>query len=338
MGAVTGLLKQRLRASLPPRVYDKASLTWKGAAQGLPALWTVFRHGVPEMLLLHGPSIGDDLLCTAVLKELRKSGRRSVWMMSAHREIFWGSEDVERVVPINLYLADLVKRQGGRCFQMEYAPFDQASDRSTPPAMHIIAEMCAQVGVRGEISLRPYFKFRDSELVDSAWAKDCIVMQSSGLAASFPMLNKQWFPERFQAVADALRRTHRIVQIGSSADPPLQGVDDLRGRTTLRQSAAILANARLFVGSVGFPMHLSRAVDCPAVIVYGGREAPWQSGYVCNTNIYTSLECSPCWRWNTCDYGRRCMTDISASAVIDAVHARLDEHRDPLPVETVLLP
>jgi len=29
-------------------------------------------------------------------------------------------------------------------------------------------------------------------------------------------------------------------------------------------------------------MHLARAVDCRAVIVYGGRERPEISGYICN--------------------------------------------------------
>ena len=89
------------------------------------------------------------------------------------------------------------------------------------------------------------------------------------------------------------------------------------------------------VGTVGFLMHLARAVECPAVIVYGGREAPWQSGYVSNLNIYSAVPCAPCWRWNSCDFDRKCMTDISVSDVVCAIRQMVNSSRGPLPVQTM---
>ena len=53
--------------------------------------------------------------------------------------------------------------------------------------------------------------------------------------------------------------------------PPLKGALDLRGKTGLREAAAILSNSLVFIGQVGFLMHLARAVDCRSVIVYGGQ-------------------------------------------------------------------
>jgi hypothetical protein len=53
--------------------------------------------------------------------------------------------------------------------------------------------------------------------------------------------------------------------------------------------------------------------------VYGGRELPQQSGYSCNENLTQRPPCSPCWRWNRCEYDRVCMTEISSSVVIEAV-------------------
>jgi ADP-heptose:LPS heptosyltransferase len=70
------------------------------------------------------------------------------------------------------------------------------------------------------------------------------VIQSSGLDARHPMKNKQWPVERFQAVVDALAGEFDFVQIGSAADPPLKDVENLSGKTTIRQSASILHNAR----------------------------------------------------------------------------------------------
>ena len=94
------------------------------------------------------------------------------------------------------------------------------------------------------------------------------------MSARHPAQNKQWYPERFQAVVDALQKEAEFIQLGSDEDPPLANVTDLRGATTIRQSAAILYQARLHLGHEGFLMHLARAVECPSVIVFGGRVAP----------------------------------------------------------------
>ena len=149
------------------------------------------------------------------------------------------------------------------------------------------------------------------------------------------MLNKQWDHARFQDVVDTLSDKFKFVQLGAPTDPPLENVKDLRGVTTVRQSAAILHNARFYVGGVGFLMHLARAVDCPSVIVYGGREAPWQSGYVCNVNVYSALPCAPCWLRNTCDFDRKCMTKITVEQIVQAAWDVLSRPRNPLRVKTV---
>ena len=75
-------------------------------------------------------------------------------------------------------------------------------------------------------------------------------------------------------MANELRQEATILQIGHPDDPPLSGVTDLRGQTTTRELASILKNSLLHIGLVSFPMHLARAVDCRAVIVFGGREGP----------------------------------------------------------------
>jgi ADP-heptose:LPS heptosyltransferase len=151
------------------------------------------------------------------------------------------------------------------------------------------------------------------------------------------MLNKEWYPARFQSVVDAIKTKFDVIQIGSKADAPLNGVLDLRGKTTIREAAALLANSIIFVGLVGFLMHLARAVDCRSVIVYGGRERPWQSGYSANVNLTGDTPCSPCWRWNTCDFDHECMKLVSADAVIDAAFLQASRHGSPLECDTASL-
>ena len=71
------------------------------------------------------------------------------------------------------------------------------------------------------------------------------------------------------------------------------------------------------------------------MIIFGGRSAPYQLGYVCNSNLYSAVPCAPCWRSNTCDFDRRCMSDISVDDVVSAIRQMLQRPRNPLAVETV---
>jgi hypothetical protein len=299
---------------------------------------------LPKILLYFGVAPGDDLLCTAVLRELRKRGKDGLLMVSDHGTLFAGNDDPTYVRPLwARYYRDgstvAICQRFARIFfgqftRPEYAPLD-GEDRRKQPSRHIIAEMCARAGITGPVTIRPYLTLTDEEKSLAAWASGRIVIQSSGLAARHPMLNKQWHAERFQGVVDALVGGLSIIQLGSSEDPPLQHVNDLRGTTSIRETAAILSHARLYVGTVGFLMHLARAVECPSVIVFGGREAPWQSGYICNSNLYSAVPCAPCWRANTCEFDRRCMSGISVDDVVSATRQMLQRSRNPLAVETV---
>jgi ADP-heptose:LPS heptosyltransferase len=94
----------------------------------------------------------------------------------------------------------------------------------------------------------------------------------------------------------------------------------------------------LFIGLVGFLMHLARAVNTRSVIVYGGRELPSQSGYTCNENITHLLPCSPCWQWNRCAFEHACMTGIQSEAVLAAVRRQLARVGEPMVEDIARIP
>ena len=313
---------------------------------GTLAFWLSFvlkRRKFPKVIIYFGYALGDDLLCTAVLRELRRREMDRLLMISDHGELFMGNSDPMSVRPLwRRYSPDrsteaicrrFVRIWGGEFKRLEYAPV-AGFDRRIVPSRHIVAEMCARAGVTGSISIRPYFHLGASEKSAAEWASGRVVIQSSGLAARHAMLNKQWPEERYQEVVDALRDEINFVQLGAKQDTLLEGVQDLRGVTSIRETAAILHHARLYVGSVGFLMHLARAVECPSTIIFGGREAPWQSGYLCNLNLYSGVPCAPCWRTNTCDFGRKCLQQISVSDVVSAIREMLRRPRSPLAVES----
>jgi ADP-heptose:LPS heptosyltransferase len=84
-------------------------------------------------------------------------------------------------------------------------------------------------------------------------------------------------------------------------------------------------------------MHLARAVETRAVIIYGGRELPSQSGYVANLNLASDVPCAPCWRYDDCAGNKVCMDMITPAAVINAVEEVLNSPREELAVDKVEL-
>jgi ADP-heptose:LPS heptosyltransferase len=147
------------------------------------------------------------------------------------------------------------------------------------------------------------------------------------------MLNKEWSPERFQRVVNRLRPVWDLVQIGAPGDPLLAGVIDARG-TGLREAAAVLSRSQVFIGQEGFFMHLARAVECRAVIVFGGRVRPTDTGYSCNENLFSPVPCAPCWQNSRCEHGRRCLDLITVDAVEDAARRALARAEEPLVEDT----
>lgn len=308
-------------------------------------LWFVSRRlPSPKLLLFFGFAPGDDLLSTAVLRELRLRGRDRLLMVSNHMDLFVNNQDPTYVRSLWHRYSEydstvricrrFARLRHAEFKQPEYAPLS-GDDRRRVPPRHVVAEMCARAGIVGPVSVKPYLVLSEEEKAAASWARDRIVVQSSGLAARHPARNKEWFAERFQAVVDALSEDFDWVQVGSTLDPALRQTLDLRGSTSVREAAAILHHARIFVGLEGFLMHLARAVDCPSVIIFGGRTAPSQLGYICNFNIYSDVPCAPCWRTSDCDFNRKCMSDISVDDVISAIHEMLQRPRDPLAVETI---
>lgn len=214
---------------------------------------------------------------------------------------------------------------------LSYSTYDPAIDRDTALSEHLIASMCRRAGLRGTVRLRPHLNLSGSEQAEARRWNGWLAMQSGGLAAAVPMQNKQWRPDHFQELAtQLLAQGARIVQVGATSDARLEGTTDLRGRTDLRQTATVLAGARLLVGLSGFLMHLARAVETPSVIVYGGREPPELTGYSCNLNVDDRPACAPCWQRNRCDFGHTCMQAISVSQVLAAVQQALARPRGPL--------
>ncbi len=303
------------------------------------AMWTagaIARYGWPGDIYYYEGGIGDEVTMSAVFRELAKRGHPPATMLTPYPELYANNPDVGKLLPADPRLLELHRRMRRRVtFPIHVYEHVHETDTLVVPPYPLIARMCRQVGLTGEIDLRPYLFLTDEEKAEGRVAKRQVAIVSSGLTARFSMRNKQWYPERYQAVVDALKDRFDFVQVGDTRDPGLDGVLDLRGKTTLRQTAAVLNQSLLLIGHEGLLMHLARAVDCRSVIIYGGRVHPYQIGYgAANENLYTPLPCAPCLKRNACDFDRLCMQKITSEMVVAAALRLAERHGEPLPVET----
>lgn len=295
------------------------------------------RFGWPSRFFQGAGHIGDDLMCSTVLRELRKRGKRSMAVVTRNPGLFEKNPDVEKVIvqtedPLNRW-----GRAGLPVLTLAHTGYDPVRDMDLPPNEHILIRMCRLARITGPVELRPYIFLTPAELAAGRLAENQVAIQSTGLSAPLAMRNREWYPPRFQELCAVLRADVRVVQLGSDNDLKLEGAIDLRGKTTLRQTAAVLANSLIFIGLQGFLMHLARAVDCRSVILYGGREKPAITGYVANKNLYNQIRCAPCWLRNTCDFNHKCMDMISVDQVVAAAADQISRQGTLLEVQTANL-
>lgn len=139
---------------------------------------------------------------------------------------------------------------------------------------------------------------------------------------------RAWPFEFWQAALAQLGKRRpdlRLVQLGTGTGPAIAGAIDLRGRTSFRSAALILAQARLFVGTESGLMHASQAVGGRALILWGGLTLPEFIGYPqSQRTLCKYVACAPCGNNGWCDNGRICMRKISVEEVVAAMVEELD--------------
>lgn len=247
-------------------------------------------------------------------------------MLSHYPEIFQNNPYGLQVVPDEWKTIKLLEKINRPATLLYYGKWIGDNDKIDPPKKHIIAEILQKCDIKGDVCLRPYW-YGDTQLTKLVPEKDYICVQSTKTYSSTPMLNKQWDEDSLIEVVKLLKDKFEVIQLGTLEEPGLPNTIDHRN-LDISDSATLLANAKFFIGQVGFLMHLARAVDTRSVIIYGGREKAWQSGYPCNENIETSPNCSPCWQNNQCDYHRQCLSAISTRDLlrgVDRLDARLSQ-------------
>jgi ADP-heptose:LPS heptosyltransferase len=139
--------------------------------------------------------------------------------------------------------------------------------------------------------------------------------------------NKQWPRDRYDALAAALRwdggtlGSLRVVQFVPPGQEPLLKWAEPIVTPTFRHALALLGLASLYIGPEGGLHHGAAAMDCPAVVIFGGFNTPKSTGYAWHENITVG---EPCGSHAYCPHCTQAMASISVERVLQAARRQLD--------------
>jgi len=171
-----------------------------------------------------------------------------------------------------------------------------------------------------------------------------------GAGGKFDYTIKWWGRRRWQEVVDHFRDRILFVQVGEKGHyhPPLKGVLDLRGKTSLRDLVRLVHYSDGIVCPVTLLMHLAAAVPRPAgvkrlrpcIVVAGGREPAHWEQYPGHQFIHTigQLDCCAhggCWKARTAPLGDGSPLDQPGSLCRDITPGGLPRCMDMISSEHV---
>lgn len=211
------------------------------------------------------------------------------------------------------------------------------SERKTARTIDRFVALAGQRGARAP-SPRPMLKVPGIDVAE--------VERKLGLAAGAPVIAlapgaeygpaKRWPAEKFAALARiAVSAGYAVRLFGGPKDREITAeiaakagvaVDDLAGRTSLVEAAALLAAAELVVSNDSGLMHVAGALDRPLVVLYGSSSEKMTPPTAPRAEIVSlELSCRPCFQ-RTCPLGTlACLEGIQPDVVFDAARRLLPQ-------------
>lgn len=196
------------------------------------------------------------------------------------------------------------------------------------------AELLDYLGVPTDDGhLEVWLDDRDREFAAHALAASAPGAPLAAVTADELCPNVLWPDARFTELAAALQGElgMRVVLLGqtrgvgalpavrrrSNSDSPI----DLRGRATLRETAAVLARCRMCIGGAPTIMTLAEAMGVPSVLLAGpGHLARFAPRLVPCRTAHAGIYCGPC--PDGCFLGEpRCLTALTVETVMKAVRS-----------------
>jgi ADP-heptose:LPS heptosyltransferase len=286
-----------------------------------------------KLILTNFQSPGDVVMLTAAVRDLHEC-HPNQFLTDVHTGAPELWENNPHVTPLDLDDPE------ARVLECRYPLVHLANERPVHFVHGFIDHLNQQLG----LSIQPTRLAGDIHLSDEERNRPSAAEAIAGrtvpywivvAGGKFDFTIKWWHFRRWQAVVDHFRGRIQFVQVGAGRHyhPPLRGVLDLRGRTSLRELILLVYHAQGVLCPVTLVMHLAAAVEPkaggwdarPCVVVAGGREPPSWEAYPGHEFLHTigRLPCCArggCWRSRSVPLGDGDEKDEPEHLCVDTVN------------------
>ena len=310
-----------------------------GAAPAAAAPATPKPADAPARIQVHRRSaLGDALLITPLLRALRERyPDSSITVSTLYTELFECNPNARAVVR-----ADAPLEGFDRTFDLQY---------EHTPELHIVDAYARLAGVEIQDKTPELYLGRaDLDAADQ-------ILRAAGIDVGKPLVGfhlesgwavRNWPLERFRTVARALRaRGVQVAILGDKEGPAADFGVDLRGRTRLRELAAVVFKCTALVTIDSGVMHIATAMRRPCVSLFGCTDPEKRlPAWAMSSAIYADVVCRGCHHRQrpvpvttapVCPFNTlRCMQAIRPDAVLAKLEAILQ--RQSKPALSVIIP
>lgn len=192
---------------------------------------------------------------------------------------------------------------------------------------NIIAHNLSRIGI-DEYEYNAKFYLSEEE---KRWAKHLIAGIPNPIIAICTRskeIVKNWPLDNWVQLIDSISQDFSIIQLGDKNEPKLGDITRFAGKYSMRESAALLSQADLFIGPDSLLMHIANGLNIPSIIIFGGSRPVNSFGYSQNINLSTSPDCSPCWiheGYEVCNHELECLHKISTSDVLTSIELLMNK-------------
>jgi ADP-heptose:LPS heptosyltransferase len=282
--------------------------------------------------------LGDILLATPALKALKEKyptckikvlcdNRKEV------REIFQNNPYISSAETISLFTTPYEYLLWGSRWGMRKLKLHDFSYGDLYPCLFgtkSAKDLIAEEGYEVELSDRKIQLFLAEEEEKKAKEllsgyKNPVIMHIKSRTSK----NQEWPLRNWDELVRSMPECS-FIQLGWGDEDKVEQAVDLRGKTSFRESFALIKYAKGFVGINSALSHVTNAFDIPGVVLFGpGPPIIW--GHPNNINLYKPVRCAPCLdllSGNPCPYGKPCMTNITVEDVRSAILSQLNKAKD----------
>ena len=253
-------------------------------------------------VIIQDGGVGDAICATPMIKAAKKFyPDKKIIVGSAHADILRGNPDIDRLYHLgaptdlfNRWVKPL--RHFGSVIKRDI--YNASAHKLFPGPLSMI--WCHLYGVPYDgDDVKVYLsdeEIDEAKMFISSFKRPVVAVHGTGAKLLFnPAVqitpNKDWFPEYWAEIVKILREDFDVIQFGGPQEMEIPGVTTyLLGRTSIRQTAALLTQCLTFVSIDSFVGHCAPAVGTRGVVLFG-RSNPYIAGHTTNKNVWVNDSC-----------------------------------------------